>query len=185
MWAVYWLADGSGNDEVQSRNFVGQGLMKLDSILLDWSSWFSKASTLQSVFLAYVCSMHIFLRCIAFQAQGRESAFTFAQRVGGGQEMAWQCGPLRRLSWLQVEELRNSSLVTLVWNLFSPESCAGFHFPIIHGWTAFGTCAISFAQRDLQHWRPWRDYVLGSWQKIAKSPSVSCGFSLATLACAQ
>eukprot|EP00434_Breviolum_minutum_P026049 symbB.v1.2.023027.t1/scaffold2016.1/size116345/12 len=48
MWAVYWLADGSGNDEVQSRNFVG-----------------------------------------------RESAFSFAQRVGGGQEMAWQCGPLR------------------------------------------------------------------------------------------
>ena len=26
---------------------------------------------------------------------GRESAFSFAQRMGGGQEMAWQCGPLR------------------------------------------------------------------------------------------
>lgn len=48
MWAVYWLAEGSANDDVQSRTFVG-----------------------------------------------RESAFTFAQRVGGGQEMAWQCGPLR------------------------------------------------------------------------------------------
>ncbi|CAK9116013.1 unnamed protein product [Durusdinium trenchii] len=48
MWAVYWLAEGSADDEVQSRNFVG-----------------------------------------------RESAFSFAQRLGGGQEMAWQCGPLR------------------------------------------------------------------------------------------
>ncbi|CAJ1400620.1 unnamed protein product [Effrenium voratum] len=48
MWAVYWLAEGSADDEIQSRNFVG-----------------------------------------------RESAFSFAQRVGGGHEMAWQCGPLR------------------------------------------------------------------------------------------
>lgn len=59
MWAVYWLADGSGNDEVQSRNFVGQGLMKLDSILLDWSSWFSKASPLRCVFLAYCMYAYI------------------------------------------------------------------------------------------------------------------------------
>eukprot|EP00439_Symbiodinium_sp_Y106_P072976 s725_g13.t1 len=48
LWAVYWLAEGSADDEIQSRNFVG-----------------------------------------------RESAFSFAERVGGGHEMAWQCGPLR------------------------------------------------------------------------------------------
>ncbi|CAE7250718.1 abcB4 [Symbiodinium natans] len=48
LWAVYWLAEGSADDDIQSRNFVG-----------------------------------------------RESAFSFAERVGGGHEMAWQCGPLK------------------------------------------------------------------------------------------
>ncbi len=91
MWAVYWLADGSGNDEVQSRNFVGQGPKEA------WQYPPGVKQLVQQSQYAAMCVSSIYV----FQAQGRESAFTFAQRVGGGQEMAWQCGPLRRLSWLQ------------------------------------------------------------------------------------
>lgn len=141
----------------------------------------------QSQYVAFCVSsicMHILKMhsSIAFQAQGRESAFSFAQRVGGGQEMAWQCGPLRRLSWLQVEELRNSSLVTLV--------C----------WETCSVCRLSLSDhpwldcfRDLRDlFRPARLAALEAlkglcaWQLAdCKSPPVSCGFSLATVAFAQ
>ena len=28
LWAVYWLAEGSADDEIQSRNFVGRGRLE-------------------------------------------------------------------------------------------------------------------------------------------------------------
>ena len=38
MWAVYWLADGSANDDVQSRNFVGQG-HSVHTLVEAWHCW--------------------------------------------------------------------------------------------------------------------------------------------------